>query len=39
MDIQKISVAKIKAAKYNPRKDLKQGDPEYPPRVKIVVVR
>ena len=29
MDIQKIPVAKIKAAKYNPRKDLKPGDPEY----------
>lgn len=29
MDIQKISVSKIKAAKYNPRKDLKPGDVEY----------
>ena len=29
MDIQKIPVAKIKAAKYNSRKDLKPGDREY----------
>lgn len=29
MDIQKIPVSKIKAAKYNPRKDLKPGDAEY----------
>ncbi|RJX22337.1 MAG: DNA modification methylase [Ammonifex sp.] len=29
MEIQKIPVSKIKAAKYNPRKDLKPGDPEY----------
>lgn len=29
MDIQKIPVAKLNPAKYNPRKDLKPGDPEY----------
>jgi len=29
LDIQKIPAVKIKAAKYNPRKDLKPGDPEY----------
>lgn len=29
MEIQKIPVTKIKAAKYNPRKDLKPGDAEY----------
>ncbi len=29
MDIQKIPASQIKAAKYNPRKDLKPGDPEY----------
>lgn len=29
MNIQKISVNQIKAAKYNPRKDLKKGDIEY----------
>lgn len=29
MDIQKIPVSKIKAAKYNPRRDLKPGDAEY----------
>jgi len=29
LDIQKIPVSKIKAAKYNPRKDLKPGDAEY----------
>ena len=29
MEIQKIPVSKIKAAKYNPRKDLKPGDTEY----------
>lgn len=29
MDIQKISVDKIKHAKYNPRKNLKPGDAEY----------
>ncbi|MCR4437279.1 MAG: site-specific DNA-methyltransferase [Peptococcaceae bacterium] len=29
MEIQKISAEKLKAAKYNPRKDLKPGDPEY----------
>ncbi len=29
MDIQKISVDRIKAAKYNPRKNLKPGDAEY----------
>lgn len=29
MDIQKISAEQLKAAKYNPRKDLKPGDPEY----------
>ncbi len=29
MDIQKIAISEIKAAKYNPRKDLKPGDPEY----------
>ena len=29
MEIQKIPISKIKAAKYNPRKDLRPGDPEY----------
>lgn len=29
MNIQKVPVSKIKAAKYNPRKDLKPGDAEY----------
>jgi len=29
MDIQKIPLSKIKAAKYNPRKNLKPGDAEY----------
>jgi len=29
MDIQKISTDKLKAAKYNPRKDFKPGDAEY----------
>ena len=29
MDIQKIPLEKINPAKYNPRKDLKPGDPEY----------
>lgn len=29
MKIEKISIDKIKPAKYNPRKDLKPGDPEY----------
>ncbi|WP_446898829.1 site-specific DNA-methyltransferase [Clostridium sp. LBM24168] len=29
MEIQKVSVKKLNPAKYNPRKDLKPGDPEY----------
>ncbi len=29
MEIQKVSVEKLNPAKYNPRKDLKPGDPEY----------
>ncbi|MDH7567932.1 MAG: ParB N-terminal domain-containing protein, partial [Clostridiales bacterium] len=29
MEIQKIPAEKLKAAKYNPRKNLKPGDPEY----------
>ena len=29
LDIQKIAVEKLNPAKYNPRKDLKPGDPEY----------
>ncbi len=29
MDIQKISAEKLNPAKYNPRKDLNPGDPEY----------
>lgn len=29
MEIQKIPVEKLNAAEYNPRKDLKPGDPEY----------
>ncbi|MEG3071788.1 MAG: hypothetical protein RQM92_13990 [Candidatus Syntrophopropionicum ammoniitolerans] len=29
MIIQKIRVSEINPAKYNPRKDLKPGDPEY----------
>ncbi|MDD3585638.1 MAG: DNA methyltransferase [Thermoguttaceae bacterium] len=29
MDIQKVAIKKIKSAAYNPRKDLKQSDPEY----------
>lgn len=29
MQIEKVSVDKLKAAAYNPRKELKPGDPEY----------
>ena len=29
MNLQRISIDKLKPAKYNPRKDLKQGDPAY----------
>ena len=29
MNIQKVPVFKLKPAKYNPRKDLKPGDPAY----------
>jgi len=29
MNLQRISVDKLKPAKYNPRKDLKPGDPAY----------
>ena len=29
MNLQRISVSKLKPAKYNPRKDLKPGDPAY----------
>ena len=29
MNIEKISVDQLKPAKYNPRKDLKPGDPEF----------
>lgn len=29
LDIQKVVVSKLNPAKYNPRKDLKPGDPEY----------
>jgi len=29
MNVQKIAVERLKAAKYNPRKDLKPGDPAY----------
>lgn len=29
MEIQKVSIDKLKPAKYNPRKNLKPGDPEY----------
>jgi len=29
MEIQKIPVSKLNPAAYNPRKDLKPGDPEY----------
>ena len=29
MDIQKIPVSQLQPAKYNPRKDLKPGDPEF----------
>ncbi|EGW40180.1 hypothetical protein [Desulfosporosinus sp. OT] len=29
MDIQTIAVEQLKAAKYNPRKDLKPGDTEF----------
>ena len=29
MDVQKIPLSKLNPAKYNPRKDLKPGDPEY----------
>ena len=29
MDIRKIPIEKLNPAKYNPRKDLKPGDPEY----------
>ena len=29
MNLQKLPVGKLKRAKYNPRKDLKPGDPAY----------
>ncbi len=29
MNIRKVAVSKINPAKYNPRKDLKPGDPAY----------
>ena len=29
MNLQRISIDKLKPAKYNPRKDLKPGDPAY----------
>lgn len=29
MNLQRISIDKLKPAKYNPRKDLKPGDPIY----------
>ena len=29
MKLQKVPVEKLKPAKYNPRKDLKPGDPAY----------
>ena len=29
MNIQRISIGRLKPAKYNPRKDLKPGDPAY----------
>ena len=29
MNLQRISVDRLKPAKYNPRKDLKPGDPAY----------
>ena len=29
MNLQRIPVGKLKPAKYNPRKDLKPGDPAY----------
>jgi ParB-like chromosome segregation protein Spo0J len=29
MNIQKVPVSQLKPAKYNPRKDLKPGDPAY----------
>ena len=29
MEIRKIPVTRLNPAKYNPRKDLKPGDPEY----------
>ena len=29
MELRKIGISELKAAKYNPRKDLKPGDPAY----------
>ena len=29
MEIREVAISKLKPAKYNPRKDLKPGDPEY----------
>ena len=36
MDIIEIPIAKIKPAAYNPRKDLKPGDPEYDKLKRII---
>jgi ParB-like chromosome segregation protein Spo0J len=37
MDIQKISIDKLNPAAYNPRKDLKPGDPEYEKLKKSII--
>ena len=34
MKLQKVPVEKLKPAKYNPRKDLKPGDPAYPSKLR-----
>ena len=36
LNIQKVAVEKLNPAKYNPRKDLKPGDPEYE-RLKLLL--
>jgi ParB-like chromosome segregation protein Spo0J len=37
MEIMKVKVANIKPAKYNPRKDLQKGDPEYEKIKKSII--
>ena len=39
MNLRRISVEKLKPAKYNPRKDLRPGDPVARERVAVVLMR